>query len=56
MPSPSEVNTNSELCCSFCGKPQHAVKQLVVGQSTACICNECIKACMKIVEEEGQIS
>lgn len=39
------------LKCSFCGKDQDQVKKLVAG-SGVYICNECIKLCSEIVEEE----
>lgn len=41
----------SELRCSFCGKSQKEVKKLVAGRS-AYICDECIKLCFDIVEED----
>lgn len=39
------------LKCSFCGKDQDQVKNLVAG-SGVYICNECIELCSEIVEEE----
>jgi ATP-dependent Clp protease ATP-binding subunit ClpX len=41
----------TELKCSFCGKSQRDVKKLVAGRS-AYICDECIRLCFDIVEEE----
>ena len=44
-------NNISELRCSFCGKSQRDVKKLVAGRS-AYICDECIRLCFDIVEED----
>src|SRR5215469_14024253 len=40
------------LQCSFCGKSQDDVKQLIAGP-TAYICDECIDLCNDILLEEG---
>ena len=37
--------------CSFCGRGQDEVAKLVSGPSVY-ICNECIRLCMDILEEE----
>ena len=39
------------LRCSFCGKSQHEVRKLIAGP-TVYICNECIKLCGEIIEDE----
>lgn len=39
------------LYCSFCGKSQHEVKKLVSGPSVF-ICDECIRLCDDILQEE----
>ena len=39
------------LHCSFCGKSQKEVKKLVAGRGVY-ICNECIKVCSNILEDE----
>jgi ATP-dependent Clp protease ATP-binding subunit ClpX len=41
------------LHCSFCKKSQNEVKKLVAGPSVY-VCNECIKLCNKILEEDKQ--
>lgn len=42
------------LCCSFCGKPQEAVKKLIANpDSNSFICNECIDICKDILHEEN---
>jgi len=37
--------------CSFCGKTQDDVKQLIVGPQVV-ICNECISLCNQIILEK----
>lgn len=37
-----------DLSCSFCGKPQRAVRTVVVGPSVH-ICDECIQLCNDIL-------
>jgi ATP-dependent protease Clp ATPase subunit len=42
--------------CSFCGKPQGSVSNLVLGRkgpSLASICNECLEVCRKILVKSG---
>ncbi|MBW2653440.1 MAG: ATP-dependent Clp protease ATP-binding subunit ClpX [Deltaproteobacteria bacterium] len=41
----------SQFFCSFCGKNQKEVTKLIAGPSVY-ICNECIKLCSEIVEDE----
>jgi len=42
---------NDQFFCSFCGKNQKEVKKLIAGPSVY-ICNECIKLCGEIIEDE----
>jgi ATP-dependent Clp protease ATP-binding subunit ClpX len=42
------------LHCSFCKKSQNEVKKLVAGPSVY-VCNECIKLCNRILEEDKEI-
>lgn len=42
---------NNGVKCSFCGKTQNAVDRLIAGPGVY-ICDECIKACTNILEEE----
>ncbi len=44
-------DNNDQFFCSFCGKNQKEVKKLIAGPSVY-ICNECIKLCSEIVEDE----
>ena len=45
-------NLEREIRCSFCGKPQASVKKLVAGPSGVFICDECIKVCQSLVDED----
>jgi ATP-dependent Clp protease ATP-binding subunit ClpX len=42
---------NDQFFCSFCGKNQKEVKKLIAGPSVY-ICNECIKLCGEIIDDE----
>ena len=42
---------DDQFFCSFCGKNQKEVKKLIAGPSVY-ICNECIKLCGEIIEDE----
>lgn len=42
---------NDQFFCSFCGKNQKEVTKLIAGPSVY-ICNECIKLCSEIIEDE----
>lgn len=37
-----------ELYCSFCGKSQHAVENLIAGPKVF-ICNECVDVCIVVL-------
>ena len=44
---------DGRLRCSFCGKPQDAVRRLIAGPGNGVyICDECINVCAEIVNEE----
>jgi len=43
--------STDQFFCSFCGKNQKEVKKLIAGPSVY-ICNECIKLCSEIIEDE----
>ena len=38
--------------CSFCGKNENEVRNLIEGQQ-GCICNECVAACSVLFEQSG---
>lgn len=41
------------LNCSFCGKHQAEVKKLISGPANTYICNECVRLCDEILDEEN---
>ena len=47
----ANTGKNGSVKCSFCGKTQNAVNRLIAGPGVY-ICDECIKACNNILEEE----
>ena len=54
--TPEEDNSiKKKLICSFCGKTQDDVTQLIAGP-TVYICNECVELCNEIIKEEGSAS
>ena len=42
---------DGKLRCSFCGKTQNEVDKLIAGEG-AYICNECVRLCTDIIDEE----
>ena len=46
----AKTDDRKSIRCSFCGKPQPAVKRLIAGQD-AYICDECVRLCMNILGE-----
>ena len=44
--------SDSKVRCSFCGKPQEQVRNLIAGPNGAYICDECVDICSEIIEEE----
>ena len=42
---------NKNIKCSFCGKTQDSVERIIAGPGVY-ICNECIKVCSNIIEDE----
>ena len=42
---------NRKIRCSFCGRTQDKVDKLIAGNG-AFICNECVKLCLNIMEED----
>ncbi len=42
-----------QLTCSFCGKSQREVRKLIAGP-TVYICDECIRLCTDIIDEESE--
>lgn len=48
MPSPKRPNYR----CSFCGRFQEQVRRLIAGTGGVYICNECVRLCQEILDEE----
>ncbi len=42
-----------ELICSFCGRSQNEVEQLVIGPGVN-ICKDCIEMCCNVLERDGE--
>ena len=42
------------MSCSFCGKGENAVEQLICGPNGIYICNECIEACNALLDEQAE--
>ncbi len=40
-----------ELCCSFCGKSEHAVRKLIAGKGVY-ICDSCVELCNEILQRD----
>ena len=45
------AKTDKSVRCSFCGKSQDAVERIIAGPNVF-ICNECIKVCSNILDEQ----
>ena len=45
--------TKEALYCSFCGKSQDEVSNLIAGPCVF-ICNECVDLCKEIIEDERE--
>lgn len=48
------INSDNEICCSFCGKPQSVADRLIAGTGVY-ICDSCVKLCMSIIEDENKL-
>ena len=44
--------SQENLICSFCNKSRKDVTKMIVGASKTSICNECVKLCVEILEED----
>ena len=51
---PNNFGTESDLRCSFCGKPQSQAKRLIAGNGVY-ICDTCVELCMNIIEDEDAL-
>ena len=43
--------SDDRIKCSFCGKPQEAVKKMISGPAGIYICDECVDICREILED-----
>ena len=50
---PAGRSSRSQYECSFCGKQQHQVKRLIAGPGKVYICDECLRLCQRIIDEEA---
>ncbi|MBR2835039.1 MAG: ATP-dependent Clp protease ATP-binding subunit ClpX [Coriobacteriales bacterium] len=46
-------NSNLNAYCSFCGRSQDQVAQMIQGPGDVYICDECIEACKEILDEHN---
>ena len=46
------MTATKPLSCSFCAKPQHAVRVLVLGPGSATICDRCVELAVETVDRE----
>ena len=53
--SQRDHNNTREMHCSFCGRPRSEVRKLIMGPNVN-ICDDCIKTCMDILEEEETLN
>ena len=53
MPTTTRGTTRSQYECSFCGKAQSQVKRLIAGPGKVYICDECVRLCQRIIDEES---
>ena len=44
--------SEENLICSFCSKSRKDVSKIIVGATKVAICNECIKLCVEILDED----
>ena len=44
--------SEDKLVCSFCSKSRKDVTKMIVGTTKVAICNECIKLCVEILDED----
>ena len=51
MSDNTPTDKRQELRCSFCGRPESAVNNMIT-QENACICDQCIKACGELIARD----
>ena len=45
--------SDESLICSFCSKSRKDVTKMIVGATKTSICNECVKLCVEILDEDN---
>ena len=45
---------NSEIRCSFCGRPESEVEKMISGPDGLFICDRCVEICSEIVAEDAE--
>jgi ATP-dependent Clp protease ATP-binding subunit ClpX len=45
--------SDDSLICSFCSKSRKDVTKMIVGATKTSICNECVKLCVEILDEDN---
>ena len=45
-------NDKRTACCSFCGKNEAQVNQMVKGPNDVLICDECIRHCAQVIGDD----
>ena len=45
--------SDESLICSFCSKSRKDVTKMIVGATKPSICNECVKLCVEILDEDN---
>ena len=50
-----QLAKGTALCCSFCGKEQNEVRNLIAGPEAIFICNECVDLCVDIIRVTWEI-
>lgn len=53
---PAGRSSRSQYECSFCGKHQNQVTRLIAGPGKVYICDECVRLCQRIIDEESPAS
>ena len=48
------MKNKEQLFCSFCGQPQEAVNQLIMGPNGNYICDSCVEVCHDILKEQNE--
>jgi ATP-dependent protease Clp ATPase subunit len=49
------MSNRGTLYCSFCGKSQHEVRNLIEGPALVFICDECVVQCVSICIKNARV-